>query len=128
MTALWEPAQFGCIERDSFQLHRSTRIAVTVGDVPPIVSRHADLGAPVQASWTTNPSDAQYRTFSQWVENDLARGALAFLIDLWLWDRVQRVRARLQGPYDAQRMAFDSWQLRGTFEIEGEEIDDGPPK
>lgn len=121
-TALWVPGRIGCIERDSFQLKPSTRTALTQGAVPPLVSRTGDVSAPIEAAFRTNPSDGQFRAFEQWFKVDLANGALPFAIDLWLWNKMRRVRARFQGNWRAQRVAFDSWQVAGAFEIERESI------
>ena len=127
MTALWDPARFGCIERDSFQLQPSTRIATTSGDVPPRVSKAGDYGAPISATFNSYPTAAQFAAFEQWVQFDLAAGALPFQIDLWLWNKSQRVRARLQGMYKAQRITFDAWQVGGSFEIERQGVTAGAP-
>ena len=119
MTALYDPQLYGCIERDSFQLQPSTRILITPGNVPPQAARSGDfLAAPIQASFNTYPSAAQFADFEQWVIYELSCGARPFQIDLWLYNNFQRVRARLSGAYQAKRVAFDCWQVSGAFEIE----------
>jgi len=98
------------------------RTALTSVDVAPIQSKKADVRAPLEASFSTHQSYAQHAAFVQWHRFDLAGGARPFLIDLWLWDRVRRVRVRLLGAWQAQRELYDSYELSGTFEIERESI------
>lgn len=122
MTAYYVPARFGCLERDSFQLQGSTRILVTASDVPRRQSKSGDEYAPLAATFTINPTAAQFEAFTQWFRYDLAGGALPFLIDLWLWNVSQRVRARFQGSYNAKQTDPDRWQLSGVFEIERQSV------
>jgi hypothetical protein len=122
VTALYNPANFGCIDRDTFQLKPSTRTVLTAGDIPRRVVKTGDVMAPLEASFTSSPTDKQYGAFWQWVKFDLAGAALPFLIDLYLWNAPQRVRARFIGPLKAQRVDFTGWVVSGVFEIERESV------
>jgi hypothetical protein len=118
----WSPAHLGCIERDSFSLHPSNRTALTSVACPPIRSKKADAAGPITATLQTNQTLAQWSAFKQWFRVDLASGARPFYIDLWLWDRTRRVRARFVGPWTSSRSLYDSFVTQGTIEIERESI------
>jgi hypothetical protein len=119
---VWSTKSFGCIERDSFRLRPVPRIAVTSLDVSPMVAKRADVAAPIEASFQLTQSRAQHAAFTQWHKYDLAGGARPFLIDLWLWNQVRRVRARFLGEWRAKREGFYVYVLTGTFEIERESL------
>ena len=122
MTEYWDPHRYGCIARDSFTLRPSSRIELTKGGDPLVRSKKGDVRAPIVAGFSTTQSFAQYTAFTQWYRFDLAGGARPFLIDLWMWGKVRRVRARFTGAWKAKRAAFDSWQMQCSFEIERESI------
>ena len=84
-------------------------------------SRATNTGR-LPATFTTFPSESQLGAFQQWFKVDLAQGALPFLIDLWLYNSFQRVRARFVGTYKAQCVGPKAWQMSGAFEIERQGI------
>lgn len=118
----WNPAAIGCIERDSFTLHPVRRTALTALESIPTRTKKANVRAPITASFEVRQNRAQWTAWAQWHRYDLAGGALAFTVDLWLWDRVRRVRARIQGGVSSQRVNADTYVIGGTFEIEREGI------
>jgi hypothetical protein len=118
----WNPADIGCIERDSFRLHPVRRTALTALEPNPARTKKADVRAPITASFEVRQNRAQWSAWTQWYRYDLAGGALAFTVDLWLWNRVRRVCARIQGGVRSQRVSADIYVLGGTFEIEREGI------
>jgi hypothetical protein len=69
-----------------------------------------------------NQSLAQHTAFTQWHRNDLAGGVRPFYIDLWLWDRTRRVRARFVAPWRASRSMHNAFVTQVTLEIERESI------
>jgi hypothetical protein len=118
----WSPSHLGCIERDSFRLHPANRTVLSSLSVPPATSKKGDAAAPITATLQTNQSLAQYSAFVQWHRVDLACGARPFYIDLWLWDKARRVRARCVTPWRASRSLYNSFVTQVTVEIERESI------
>jgi hypothetical protein len=121
-TPYWSASHLGCIERDSFQLHPGNRTVLSSLTGAPTRSKKSDAAAPITASINVNQSLAQWSAFTQWHRNDLASGARPFYIDLWLWDRTRRVRAKFVGPWQARRSLHDAFMLQFVVEIERESI------
>lgn len=121
-TPYWSAQHLGCIDRDSFQLRPMPRTALTQSVGPPTKAKRADVAAPITAQITAQQTFAQWTAFTQWYRVDLAGGALPFAIDLWLWDRVRRVRARFVNPWRVKRDSWNALQLSATIEIERESI------
>lgn len=122
MAAYWSTQALGCIERDTFQLHPVNRTTLTQKGGPPVRSKKTDVAAPITASIQTHQTRAQWTAFTQWHRIDLSGGAKPFYIDLWLWNRTRRVRARFVGSWRSQRELFDSFTTQATIEIERESL------
>ena len=80
------------------------------------------MAAPLEATFQTTQTYAQFAAFTQWHKYDLAGGARPFEIDLWLWGQTRRVRARFIAAWKSQRDAFNTYRTAGSFEIERESI------
>jgi len=120
-TQHWNPQALGCIERDSFAVHPINRTLVTA-DLVPRRSKTSDVRAPINAKFLVIQTSAQHSAFVQWHKFDLGCGALPFSIVLWLWNHHREVRARLHGPWQANRINSLNYQLTGTMEIERESL------
>jgi hypothetical protein len=118
----WSPSHLGCVERESFQLHPNNRTVLSSLANPPRRSKKGDTAGPITASMQVNQTLAQWSAFVQWHRNDLSGGARPFYIDLWLWDRTRRVRARFVGPWRASRSLHNAFATQCTVEIERESI------
>lgn len=122
MTQRWDTARLGCITRDSVEVRPNARTAQTRAGGLPIQSKTADVRAPLVVKFESVQTRAQFANFRQWVQFDLAGGARPFVVDLWLYGQVRRVRARMLASWTATRSAFNSWVTDGHFEIERESM------
>lgn len=119
---VWDSDVLGCIERDTFRLDPMPRTEITMVGDGPFYSRTGDRRAPITAHFQTWQTYPQQKSFWQFYHLDLAGGALPFAIDLWLWDRVRRVRVHFIGQFTT-RYQDDYMRLTaGAFEIERESI------
>lgn len=118
----WNTAQFGCIVRDAASVVSRMRTALTSALPSPMVSRKGDTSAPLEMTFAIDVSETGWRAWQQWVTYDLADGVLPFYLFL-PWGVAQpRVRARLMGPYQAQRLDAGRWSVAGALQIERESL------
>ena len=116
--AIWNDAQFGCLTRDSVRVLSLPRTAMTESLPVPMVSRKADTSAPVEMSFALDVTNAGARAFEQWWTYDLHDGALPFWIFIPWGTEQPRVRARIIGPWTAQRIDSFRWKIAATMQID----------
>lgn len=113
----WNTKAFGCLIRDATELRSLLRTQLSASLPAPFVSRAADQSAPLSISFGLEMSDAEFKSWQQWVDYDLVDGSLPFTMFL-PWGPVQpQVRCRLF-DWNARRLNQERWGVSGAMEIE----------
>ena len=116
--AQWNAAQFGCLTRDSVSILSRMRTAITSTLPVPMVSRRADTSAPLELAFTIDVDEAGFAAWQQWWTFDLFDGALPFLIFIPWGEEQPQVRARIMGPWSAERAGSLRWLVSATMCID----------
>jgi hypothetical protein len=119
---IWNSTQFGCPERDAFLAQSRPRTGLSEIEGANARTAAVDPTATIEAQITLVLTGAQYAAWQQFVRYDLAGGAVPFMIDLWWFDHVETVRARLLGPYGSVRRNFMTYEVNASVEIERESV------
>lgn len=118
----WNTNAFGCLLREEAQIVSLMRTVCTDALPAPIVTRTGDVSAPVQMGFGLQLSDAQFRSWSQWTTYDLNDGSLPFTMHIPWGTEQPLVRCRLIQSWVAHRINSQTWNVRGTMEIERESL------